>query len=1536
MKKHEWAGADGPVGREVVAQSERCLATYREDRLRVEQDAAIETGIAQGGYGRKQLYELIQNGADALLGSSGNIEVVLGRDCLYIANEGRPMSVDGVSALMASHLSRKRGDEIGRFGLGFKSVVAISDGPRIFSRSGSFAFDRASARDMIAAVVPDAPAYPMMRTAEAIDPSEEAAEDSVLDRLTDWATTVVKVPLIGSHAELQEDLKSFPAAFLLFSSHAAKLTLADEVANSSREVTLRKKRDGVHILIDSGSESLWRVARREHRPSKAALRDAGELAHRDTISVAWAIPLSGRDPAGQFWAFFPTQDKTTLSGIVNAPWKLSDDRRNLLPGEFNTEILQEVLPGLVAAEWPKLHNPDDPSWALDLLPARGREARSWADDELNRPIVDNIRSIASLPDVEGVLKKPKTLRIHPRGVEAPILEAWRSLVPVPTGWVHHSVDSSAERRAKAERLLGGETDEEAFSTAGEWAEALVDEPTPAASAVAIDLVRQLARVETFAQSARAAKVVLLEDGTLAPAKRGRVFVRSSPDEQGYAFIHPDLASLPGVVDALEELGIQLLDRAGELRNALALTDQSRIDWGRVWRLARDCSLDMAQSIMSEELHEPVESAVKVRNRAGNFVPMGRTFIPGGVIRPQARGDEKFTVDVDYHREDMELLERLGAVSQPVLRTNVPREPWLRAYEQLIKEKYIADLSGSRPSVERLAVDGPMPPWPLDALSQLSPESAAALTEVALELASRRPWTIKHATSASYPKKSYRDPVEWWVRKHGYLTSSIGPFPAGLCIQAADGIDPHVFPVVELTEETVKFLGVASDVGALPDAAWALLLNMARVWERNRRDLLYAWAVHYQPPPQAIVATVADRQVEQPPGEVAVASNEEDFRSLQDQRTPVILVKDDADVGLLISEWGLEDGKALLDQELAFVANGEPQVLVDAYPKLRVWDVPSTIKLQLCESIELVTVTNSGTLSRPVECFLNEDVLLSTSAESRDVLRHASELLQLGMTSDDIRSVIDHVRTQAMNKLVAKVRSTEGVEAKLALLIGEEALMRQVPSAALEAVALELNRQPTALELAKLVLAVHGVRSLQAFKQLLEEKGLEPPHQWAGGSATRRFVADLGFPVEFAGFASDERPAMFGVDGPADLSPLHQYQVTVTERIKSMLRGEAEARGMVSLPTGAGKTRVAVQALIEEVRDGHLSGPIVWIAQSDELCEQAIETWSFIWRSIGPPTQLNIGRLWSTNDVDEVGTGTQLIVATPDKLKNCIEKSAYSWLTETEVVIVDEAHTSVAPMYTAVLEWLGRGRSRKERRPLIGLTATPFRNTNEAETRQLAARYDKNRLDEGAFAGDPYEHLQEIGVLATVEQEILQGVEIELNAQELADTERYKDIPKSVQVRLGTNVERNETILKSVASLPEDWTVLLFATSVANAHALASLLTFRGIPAVAISADTDMAARRFYIEEFRAGRIRVITNYNVLAQGFDAPAVRAVYVTRPTYSANLYQQMIGRGLRGPLNGGSERVKIVNVQDNVEQYGGVLAFTEFEHLWARDEE
>ncbi len=55
------------------------------------------------------------------------------------------------------------------------------------------------------------------------------------------------------------------------------------------------------------------------------------------------------------------------------------------------------------------------------------------------------------------------------------------------------------------------------------------------------------------------------------------------------------------------------------------------------------------------------------------------------------------------------------------------------------------------------------------------------------------------------------------------------------------------------------------------------------------------------------------------------------------------------------------------------------------------------------------------------------------------------------------------------------------------------------------------------------------------------------------------------------------------------------------------------------------------------------------------------------------------------------------------------------------------------------------------------------------------------------------------------------------------------------------------------------------------------------------------------------------------------------VARPVYSPNLYFQMIGRGLRGRLNGGNDRCLILNVRDNILNFDRQLAFSDLDWLW-----
>ncbi len=183
-----WAGPNGALGTHIVNESEQTLKAYDKQPYLVDEHANHEEDTAHGGYAHRQLFELVQNSADALAGvpaAGGRIEIRLTEAYLYCADDEEPIDCKGVTALMFSHMSPKRGtSEIGRFGLGFKSVLGVTDAPEFFSRSGSFRFDRTRSKERIGQFVPDAERYPALRLPDPIDPSEYLLADG--DATCEW------------------------------------------------------------------------------------------------------------------------------------------------------------------------------------------------------------------------------------------------------------------------------------------------------------------------------------------------------------------------------------------------------------------------------------------------------------------------------------------------------------------------------------------------------------------------------------------------------------------------------------------------------------------------------------------------------------------------------------------------------------------------------------------------------------------------------------------------------------------------------------------------------------------------------------------------------------------------------------------------------------------------------------------------------------------------------------------------------------------------------------------------------------------------------------------------------------------------------------------------------------------------------------------------------------------------------------------------------------------------------------------------------
>ena len=363
-------------------------------------------------------------------------------------------------------------------------------------------------------------------------------------------------------------------------------------------------------------------------------------------------------------------------------------------------------------------------------------------------------------------------------------------------------------------------------------------------------------------------------------------------------------------------------------------------------------------------------------------------------------------------------------------------------------------------------------------------------------------------------------------------------------------------------------------------------------------------------------------------------------------------------------------------------------------------------------------------------------------------------------------------------------------------------------------------------------------------------------------------------------------------------------------------------------------------MVEAIRDDGFQSGVLWVADRDELCEQAVEAWQEVWSSEGAQDKkLRISRMWGGQPPPLPTANMHVIVATIQTLASRMERrpDTYDFLSDFKLLVFDEAHRSIAPTFTSAMQELGLTRWQRSDEPLlIGLTATPYRGYDEAETQRLVSRYGRKRLDSGAFSSDDPEdvirELQEMRILARADHATIEGGQFSLSQDELQQTKGVPWLPRSVEDRIAGDAERTKRIIGAyVDRVDPSWPTLIFATSVEHSQTIAALLTSMGVKARSVSGSTESSIRRRVVEEFRSGEIKALVNYGVFREGFDAPKTRAIIVARPVYSPNLYFQMIGRGLRGVKNGGNDRCLILNVRDNIENFEGRLAFSDLDWLW-----
>jgi superfamily II DNA or RNA helicase len=667
----------------------------------------------------------------------------------------------------------------------------------------------------------------------------------------------------------------------------------------------------------------------------------------------------------------------------------------------------------------------------------------------------------------------------------------------------------------------------------------------------------------------------------------------------------------------------------------------------------------------------------------------------------------------------------------------------------------------------------------------------------------------------------------------------------------------------------------------------------------------------------------------PTQDVVVATTDDEVRALQEQDLPFLLADDDA-AALLIDAWGCQPAAAMLRVEWVADTPSEPVLLLDRFRRLRDYadDRLEAETLVSCSGLLRMVSTANGTDSRPQDfAVADHTIYYERNLPVELVLERVSAHYDLGLDAQSILRILTAAEDERVKAAMAACRAETELSGKLLALLPVVDLETALPAGLLRTVR-DLSGDRGDEQVAELLVLVHGYSVLAELKYQLQAAGYDVPKTWAGSSPAIAFVQSLAFPTEYAGERGGQLAPDITVLGPPNLQPLHGYQKELAERIRALARGDSPGmRALLFLPTGAGKTRVTVQALVESLVANEVAGPVLWIAQTEELCEQAVQTWSTVWREFGD-RPLRLCRLWGDNHVGASDADASVIVATDAKLGSIREREEYEWLLDTAIVVVDEAHGATGAGITAVLRWLGI-EGRKTARPFLGLTATPFKGRGEEANKRLATRFGSNILN--ALGEDPYGELQRLGVLARVEHQVLPGSAFSLDMSERENFERYHDVPNSVLERIGRDQVRTVRLLDHIADQPSDWPILVFTSSVLAAQTLSALLGVRGIRSGTVSGSTPIKERRRTIEAFRSRDIQVLTNCNVLTEGFDAPGVRALYIARPTFSPNAYVQMVGRGLRGPANGGKDECLIVNIADTFGAFGETLAYQEFDYLW-----
>ncbi|MFF9849586.1 sacsin N-terminal ATP-binding-like domain-containing protein [Streptomyces litmocidini] len=838
------------------------LDAWGASPARFREDANAEEDLALGGYRDRLVVELAQNAADAAhrAGVTGRLRLTLhpadheGPAVLAAANTGAPLDAAGAESLSTLRASAKREQghgAVGRFGVGFAAVLAVTDEPAVLGRHGGVRWSLAEARELAAEAARYSPGLgdelrrrdghvPLLRLPL---PAEGTAPEGY--------DTVVVLPMRDTPAEdlTERLLASVDDALLLTLPGLAEIVV--ETPEGGVRTLRRSEEDGYVRIDDSAAGGhRWRTVTHGGPIEPELLKGRPvEERLRPHWSVTWAVPVDA-EGAPKYprttpvvHAPTPTDEPLGIPALLIASLPLDTARRHPAPGPLTDFLVQRAADAYaeLLSDWRPVTTA-----ALDLVP--GPLGKGPLDGALREAILDRLPRVAFLAPAVPSEELPALRPIEAEVVEGAGAETVEVLAEVFPTLLPAGLERRPELRTlgigrvplteAVDRLAGVDRPPTWWwrlydSLAGVDPDRLTGLPVPLASDSDEERIRTTIGPR---------QVLLPQDRT--PAELTRLGLKVAHPEAAHPLLEK-LGALPATPRAVlttpqVRAAVAASLDAGEIWDEDADTLDAEELAETVLALVRDAELDPGD--------EPWLGALALPDEDGELSPAGELVLPGSSFASVMREDELAFVDG-------ELAARWG--EQPLAACGVLANfALIRATDLVLDPDEVEPREGDYPEPDDAGLLDAVDVWCEDVLDRIpaTPVPPVATEIVAvrdLDLVDDDCWPTALALLAQPPLRdaltqpvrvllpdgtteTVRSYTAWWLRDHPVLD---GRHPAGLRAEGSDPLLAGLYDSADATgfedEQVLRALGVRTSVAALLDEPGGAAELLARLADPSR-------------------------------------------------------------------------------------------------------------------------------------------------------------------------------------------------------------------------------------------------------------------------------------------------------------------------------------------------------------------------------------------------------------------------------------------------------------------------------------------------------------------------------------------------------------------------------------------------------------------------------------------------------------------------------------------------------------------------------